>query len=100
MVPSRFESLKGWCYVPVVAKMFFSPPSVYAAKVQTEIERERAKARLRGEPASAEPEGGGEETIERSDVADADEGAVEVVVGSGEEFASDVAGDSESHSHE
>jgi hypothetical protein len=32
--------------VPVVAKMFFSPPSVYAAKVQAEVERERASAQL------------------------------------------------------
>jgi hypothetical protein len=27
--------------VPVVAKIFFSPPSVYAAKIQAEVERER-----------------------------------------------------------
>src|SRR5262249_18487025 len=27
--------------VPVVAKMFFSPPSVYAAKIQAQVERER-----------------------------------------------------------
>jgi hypothetical protein len=35
--------------VPVVAKMFFSPPSVYAAKIQAQVEREREKARLAGE---------------------------------------------------
>jgi len=30
--------------VPVVAKMFFSPPSVYAAKIQAQVEGERRKA--------------------------------------------------------
>jgi len=29
--------------VPVVAKMFFSPPSVYAAKIQAEVDRERKR---------------------------------------------------------
>lgn len=32
--------------VPVLAKMFFSPPSVYAAKIQAIVEREGEKARL------------------------------------------------------
>jgi hypothetical protein len=32
--------------VPVVAKIFFSPPSVYAAKVQAQIKRERRTARI------------------------------------------------------
>ena len=32
--------------VPVVAKMFFSPPSGYAAKIQAEVERVQEKARL------------------------------------------------------
>jgi hypothetical protein len=32
--------------MPVVAKMFFSPPSVYAAKIQGEVERERQRAKL------------------------------------------------------
>lgn len=32
--------------VPVVAKIFFSPPSVYAAKVQAQIKRERRHAQL------------------------------------------------------
>ena len=29
--------------VPIVAKLFFSPPSVYAAKIQSEVERERRR---------------------------------------------------------
>lgn len=29
--------------VPIVAKLFFSPPSVYAAKIQAEVERERRR---------------------------------------------------------
>ena len=29
--------------VPVVAKLFFSPPSVYAARIQAEVERERRR---------------------------------------------------------
>ena len=29
--------------VPIVAKLFFSPPSVYAAKIQNEVERERRR---------------------------------------------------------
>ena len=29
--------------VPVVAKLFFSPPSVYAARVQAQVERERRR---------------------------------------------------------
>ena len=29
--------------VPVVAKIFFSPPSVYAARVQANVARERAR---------------------------------------------------------
>jgi hypothetical protein len=37
--------------VPVVAKIFFSPPSVYAAKIQSEVERERRRIEL----AAAEP---------------------------------------------
>jgi hypothetical protein len=37
--------------VPVVAKIFFSPPSVYAAKIQAEVERERRRIEL----AAAEP---------------------------------------------
>jgi hypothetical protein len=35
--------------VPVVAKMFFSPPSVYAARIQAEVERQAAKARRESE---------------------------------------------------
>ena len=35
--------------VPIVAKMFFSPPSVYAARIQAEVARERQKVR-RGNP--------------------------------------------------
>jgi len=31
--------------VPVVAKMFFSPPSVYAARIQAQVEREMVRAR-------------------------------------------------------
>jgi hypothetical protein len=31
--------------VPVVAKMFFSPPSVYAARIQAEVARQSARAR-------------------------------------------------------
>jgi hypothetical protein len=31
--------------VPVVAKMFFSPPSVYAARIQAEVARQAARAR-------------------------------------------------------
>jgi hypothetical protein len=38
--------------VPVVAKIFFSPPSVYAAKIQAEVERARQRVEA-GEP---EPE--------------------------------------------
>src|SRR6185503_422458 len=32
--------------VPVIAKMFFSPPSVYAAKIQAEVDRERRRVEL------------------------------------------------------
>jgi hypothetical protein len=32
--------------VPVVAKMFFSPPSVYAARIQAEVEKQRRRAQL------------------------------------------------------
>jgi len=39
--------------VPVVAKMFFSPPSVYAAKIQAQVERERRKAMWENEQALA-----------------------------------------------
>jgi len=35
--------------VPVVAKMFFSPPSVYAARLQAEVEGGREAARIRVE---------------------------------------------------
>lgn len=42
--------------VPVVAKMFFSPPSVYAAKIQAEVEREQEKARLASNAAWFEPQ--------------------------------------------
>ena len=35
--------------VPVVAKMFFSPPSVYAARLQAEIDGGREAARIRAE---------------------------------------------------
>jgi hypothetical protein len=31
--------------VPVVAKLFFSPPSVYAARIQADVERERRRIR-------------------------------------------------------
>ena len=37
--------------VPVVAKIFFSPPSVYAAKIQAEVDRERRRIEL----AASEP---------------------------------------------
>jgi len=37
--------------VPVVAKIFFSPPSVYAAKIQAEVDRERRRI----EQAASEP---------------------------------------------
>jgi hypothetical protein len=36
--------------VPVVAKMFFSPPSVYAARIQAQVEREGARARRENDP--------------------------------------------------
>ena len=36
--------------VPVVAKMFFSPPSVYAARIGDQIEREGARARRENDP--------------------------------------------------
>jgi uncharacterized protein YlxW (UPF0749 family) len=39
--------------VPVVAKMFFSPPSVYAAKIQAQVEGERRKAMWENEQALA-----------------------------------------------
>jgi uncharacterized protein DUF4407 len=39
--------------VPVVAKMFFSPPSVYAAKIQAKVEQERRKAVWENERALA-----------------------------------------------
>ena len=42
--------------VPVVAKLFFSPPSAYAARIQAEVEREREKARLASEAARVEPQ--------------------------------------------
>uniref|UniRef100_Q07ID7 DUF4407 domain-containing protein n=1 Tax=Rhodopseudomonas palustris (strain BisA53) TaxID=316055 RepID=Q07ID7_RHOP5 len=42
--------------VPVVAKIFFSPPSVYAAKVQAQIKRERRTARLMEEASLTAPE--------------------------------------------
>ena len=42
--------------VPVVAKMFFSPPSVYAVRIQAEVEREREKARLASEAVRVEPQ--------------------------------------------
>ena len=35
--------------VPVVAKMFFSPPSVYAARIQAEVARQGARARRESE---------------------------------------------------
>jgi hypothetical protein len=35
--------------VPVVAKMFFSPPSAYAARIQAQVEREMVKARQESE---------------------------------------------------
>jgi hypothetical protein len=41
--------------VPVVAKMFFSPPSVYAVKIQAQVERERRKAILENQQMPAEP---------------------------------------------
>jgi hypothetical protein len=34
--------------VPVVSKMFFSPPSVYAARIQAEVARQAARARREG----------------------------------------------------
>src|SRR5262249_3554930 len=34
--------------VPVVAKMFFSPPSAYAARIQAQVEREMVRARQGG----------------------------------------------------
>jgi Domain of unknown function (DUF4407) len=34
--------------VPVVAKMFFSPPSAYAARIQAQVEREMVRARQEG----------------------------------------------------
>jgi hypothetical protein len=40
--------------VPIVAKMFFSPPSVYAAKIQTQVERERRRAMLDNQQALVE----------------------------------------------
>jgi hypothetical protein len=40
--------------VPVVAKMFFSPPSVYAARIRAEIERGRERVRLEGQQWAAE----------------------------------------------
>jgi len=40
--------------VPVVAKMFFSPPSVYAARIRAEIERGREQVRLEGQKWAAE----------------------------------------------
>jgi hypothetical protein len=35
--------------VPVVSKMFFSPPSVYAARIQAEVTRQGARARRESE---------------------------------------------------
>ena len=35
--------------VPVVAKMFFSPPSVYAARIQAEVERQVGMAKWEGD---------------------------------------------------
>jgi hypothetical protein len=35
--------------VPVVAKMFFSPPSAYAARIQAQVEREMVRARQENE---------------------------------------------------
>ena len=46
--------------VPVVAKIFFSPPSVYAAKVQAQIKRERRSVRLAENPQLAEAEANNE----------------------------------------
>jgi len=40
--------------VPIVAKMFFSPPSVYAAKIQAQVERERRRAMLENQQALVE----------------------------------------------
>jgi hypothetical protein len=39
--------------VPVVAKMFFSPPSVYAARIQAQVQRERRRAVWENEQALA-----------------------------------------------
>uniref|UniRef100_Q07UJ2 DUF4407 domain-containing protein n=1 Tax=Rhodopseudomonas palustris (strain BisA53) TaxID=316055 RepID=Q07UJ2_RHOP5 len=39
--------------VPVIAKIFFSPPSVYAAKIQAEVER--ARRRVEAEAGAAAP---------------------------------------------
>ena len=38
--------------VPVVAKMFFSPPSAYAARIQAQVEREMVRARQESEARS------------------------------------------------
>jgi hypothetical protein len=42
--------------VPVVAKMFFSPPSVYAAKVQAQVDRKRASAQFVSETTVVAPD--------------------------------------------
>jgi hypothetical protein len=38
--------------VPVIAKIFFSPPSVYAAKIQAEVERARRRVEAEGNPSA------------------------------------------------
>ncbi|ABD88493.1 DUF4407 domain-containing protein [Rhodopseudomonas palustris] len=42
--------------VPVVAKIFFSPPSVYAAKIQDEVERARRRIQNAADEPLPEPE--------------------------------------------
>jgi len=41
--------------VPVVAKMFFSPPSVYAARIQATVNRGREEAFRLPPPAASQP---------------------------------------------
>ena len=55
--------------VPVVAKMFFSPPSVYAAKIQAEVEREREAARLLSEAVRVDLEAEVEREREKARIA-------------------------------
>jgi hypothetical protein len=55
--------------VPVVAKMFFSPPSVYAAKIQAEVERERETARLLSEAVRVDLEAEVEREREKARIA-------------------------------